>query len=125
MNGNSNIDNKKVKVAIAGVGNCASALLQGISFYGNTYRNDNDKKGNNQTVEGVVGQNIPEGLIAYTLGDIKPGDIEFVAGFDVVESKVGHDLADAIFASPNNTIKISNVPTSGIKVDKGKSKDIR
>jgi myo-inositol-1-phosphate synthase len=123
MNGNSNIDNKKVKVAIAGVGNCASALLQGISFYGNTYRNDNDKKGNNQTVEGVVGQNIPEGLIAYTLGDIKPGDIEFVAGFDVVESKVGHDLADAIFASPNNTIKISNVPTSGIKVDKGKVLD--
>jgi myo-inositol-1-phosphate synthase len=123
MNGNSNIDNKKVKVAIAGVGNCASALLQGISFYGNTYRNDNDKKGNNQTVEGVEGQNIPEGLIAYTLGNIKPGDIEFVAGFDVVESKVGHDLADAIFASPNNTIKISNVPTSGIKVDKGKVLD--
>jgi myo-inositol-1-phosphate synthase len=123
MNGNSNIDNKKVKVAIAGVGNCASALLQGISFYGNTYRNDNDKKGNNQTVEGVEGQNIPEGLIAYTLGDIKPGDIEFVAAFDVVESKVGHDLADAIFASPNNTIKISNVPTSGIKVDKGKVLD--
>ena len=123
MSGNSNIDNKKVKVAIAGVGNCASALLQGISFYGNTYRNDNDKKGNNQTVEGVEGQNIPEGLIAYTLGDIKPGDIEFVAAFDVVESKVGHDLADAIFASPNNTIKISNVPTSGIKVDKGKVLD--
>jgi myo-inositol-1-phosphate synthase len=123
MNGNSNIDNKKVKVAIAGVGNCASALLQGISFYGNTYRNDNEKKGNNQTVEGVEGQKIPEGLIAYTLGDIKPGDIEFVAAFDVVESKVGHDLADAIFASPNNTIKISNVPTSGIKVDKGKVLD--
>jgi myo-inositol-1-phosphate synthase len=123
MNANSNIDNKKVKVAIAGVGNCASALLQGISFYGNTYRNDNDKKGNNQTVEGVEGQNIPEGLIAYTLGDIKPADIEFVAAFDVVESKVGHDLADAIFASPNNTIKISNVPTSGIKVDKGKVLD--
>jgi len=123
MNGNSNTDNKKVKVAIAGVGNCASALLQGISFYGNTYRTDNDKKGNNQTIEGVEGQNIPEGLIAYTLGDIKPGDIEFVAAFDVVESKVGHDLADAIFASPNNTIKISNVPTSGIKVDKGKVLD--
>jgi len=123
MNGNSNTDNKKVKVAIAGVGNCASALLQGISFYGNTYRTDNDKKGNNQTIEGVEGQNIPEGLIAYTLGDIKPGDIEFVAAFDVVESKVGHDLADAIFASPNNTIKISNVPTTGIKVDKGKVLD--
>jgi len=123
MSANSNKDNKKVKVAIAGVGNCASALLQGISFYGNTYNNDNDKKGNNQTGEGVDGQNIPEGLIAYTLGDIKPGDIEFVAAFDVVESKVGHDLADAIFASPNNTIKISSVPTTGIKVDKGKVLD--
>jgi myo-inositol-1-phosphate synthase len=123
MSGNSNKDNKKVKVAIAGVGNCASALLQGILFYGNTYNNDNDKKGNNQTREGVDGQNIPEGLIAYTLGDIKPGDIEFVAAFDVVESKVGHDLADAIFASPNNTIKISSVPTTGIKVDKGKVLD--
>jgi myo-inositol-1-phosphate synthase len=123
MSGNSNKDNKQVKVAIAGVGNCASALLQGILFYGNTYNNDNDKKGNNQTREGVDGQNIPEGLIAYTLGDIKPGDIEFVAAFDVVESKVGHDLADAIFASPNNTIKISSVPTTGIKVDKGKVLD--
>lgn len=123
MSGKSNIDNKKVKVAIAGVGNCASALLQGISFYGNAYRNDNDKKGDDQTIEGVEGQNIPEGLIAYTLGDIKPDDIEFVAAFDVVESKVGHDLADAIFASPNNTIKISNVPTTGIKVDKGKVLD--
>jgi len=123
MSANSNKDNKKVKVAIAGVGNCASALLQGISFYGNTNKNDNDKKGNTQTGEGVDGQNIPEGLIAYTLGDIKPGDIEFVAAFDVVESKVGHDLADAIFSSPNNTIKISNVPTTGIKVDKGKVLD--
>ena len=70
---------KKVKVAIAGVGNCASALLQGISFYSNSY--SNEKKGNNQ--------DIPEGLIAYTLGNIRPSDIEFVAAFDVVESKVG------------------------------------
>src|ERR671911_3011466 len=114
MSGNTNKDNKKVKVAIAGVGNCASALLQGISFYGNNYTKGNES-------ENVL--DIPEGLIAYTLGDIKPKDIEFVAAFDVVESKVGHDLADAIFASPNNTIKISNVPTSGIKVDKGKVLD--
>src|SRR5437867_6324175 len=115
MKGNSNKTHKKVKVAIAGVGNCASALLQGISFYGNSYSNDNEMKGNNQ--------DIPEGLIAYTLGNIRPSDIEFVAAFDVVESKVGHDLADAIFASPNNTIKISNVPSTGIKVQKGKVLD--
>ena len=113
MKGNSNKMHKKVKVAIAGVGNCASALLQGISFYGNSYSIDNEKKGNNQ--------DIPEGLIAYTLGNIRPSDIEFVAAFDVVESKVGQDLADAIFASPNNTIKISNVPSTGIKVQKGRS----
>lgn len=113
-NSNSNSGNKKVKVAIAGVGNCASALLQGISFYGNSY-----PKGN----EGENVQEIPEGLIAYTLGDIKPGDIEFVAAFDVVESKVGHDLADAIFASPNNTIKIADVPSTGVKVQKAKVLD--
>jgi myo-inositol-1-phosphate synthase len=116
MSSNSNKIHKKVKVAIAGVGNCASALLQGISFYGNSYySNDNENEGNNQ--------DIPEGLIAYALGDIKPNDIEFVAAFDVVESKVGHDLADAIFASPNNTIKISDVPSTGIKVQKGKVLD--
>ena len=113
-NSNSNTGNKKVKVAIAGVGNCASALLQGISFYGNSY-----PKGN----EGENVQEIPEGLIAYTLGDIKPGDIEFVAAFDVVESKVGHDLGDAIFASPNNTIKIADVPSTGVKVQKAKVLD--
>ena len=113
-NSNSNTGNKKVKVAIAGVGNCASALLQGISFYGNSY-----PKGN----EGENVQEIPEGLVAYTLGDIKPGDIEFVAAFDVVESKVGHDLGDAIFASPNNTIKIADVPSTGVKVQKAKVLD--
>ena len=114
MSGNTNKDHKKVKVAIAGVGNCASALLQGISFYGNSYTKGNER-------ENVL--DIPEGLIAYTLGNIRPGDIEFVAAFDVVESKVGHDLADAIFASPNNTIKIADVPSTGIKVQKGKVLD--
>lgn len=114
MTDNSNSVNKKVKVAIAGVGNCASALLQGISFYGNSYLKDNEH-------ENI--QDIPEGLIAYALGDIKPNDIEFVAAFDVVESKVGQDLADAIFASPNNTIKIADVPSTGVKVHKAKVLD--
>ena len=115
--------NKKVKVAIAGVGNCASALLQGISFYGNTSVNENIEKGNSSTTGNAQVPYIPEGLIAHTLGGIKPGDIEFVAAFDVVELKVGQDLADAIFASPNNTIKISDVPTTGIKVEKGQVLD--
>ena len=115
MSGNSNKVNKKVKVAIAGVGNCASALLQGISFYGNSYINENKE------ISDV--NDTPEGLIAYSLGGIRPGDIEFVAAFDVVESKVGSDLADAIFANPNNTIKISDVPSTGTKVQKGKVLD--
>ena len=115
MSGNSNKVNKKVKVAIAGVGNCASALLQGISFYGNSYINENKE------ISDV--NDTPEGLIAYSLGGIRPGDIEFVAAFDVVESKVGRDLADAIFANPNNTIKISDVPSTGIKVQKAKVLD--
>ena len=115
MSGNSNKANKKVKVAIAGVGNCASALLQGISFYGNSYINENKE------ISDV--NDTPEGLIAYSLGGIRPGDIEFVAAFDVVESKVGRDLADAIFANPNNTIKISDVPSTGTKVQKGKVLD--
>jgi myo-inositol-1-phosphate synthase len=115
MSGNSNKVNKKVKVAIAGVGNCASALLQGISFYGNSYINENKE------ISDV--NDTPEGLIAYSLGGIRPGDIEFVAAFDVVESKVGCDLADAIFANPNNTIKISDVPSTGTKVQKGKVLD--
>lgn len=115
MNGNSNKVNKKVKVAIAGVGNCASALIQGISFYGNSYINENKE------ISDV--NDTPEGLIAYSLGGIRPGDIEFVAAFDVIESKVGRDLSDAIFANPNNTIKISDVPSTGIKVQKGKVLD--
>jgi myo-inositol-1-phosphate synthase len=115
MSGNSKKGNKKVKVAIAGVGNCASALLQGISFYGNSYINEN------KYISDV--KDTPEGLIAYSLGGIIPSDIEFVAAFDVVESKVGRDLADAIFANPNNTIKISDVPSTGIKVQKGKVLD--
>ena len=115
MSGNSNKGNKKVKVAIAGVGNCASALLQGISFYGNSYINEN------KDIRDV--KDTPEGLMAYSLVGIIPSDIEFVAAFDVVESKVGRDLADAIFANPNNTIKISDVPSTGIKVQKGKVLD--
>ena len=115
MSGDSYKVNKKVKVAIAGVGNCASALLQGISFYGNSYINENKE------ISDV--HDIPEGLIAYSLGGIRPGDIEFVAAFDVVESKVGRDLAEAIYANPNNTIKISDVPSTGIKVQKGKVLD--
>lgn len=138
---------KKVRVAIAGVGNCASALVQGTSYYhryhssddhkkGNENENENDNNNNNNnsssTRSNISSSNdsttdgsylAPPGLIAYNLGGIEPSDIEFVAAFDVVESKVGRDLADAIFASPNNTIKISDVNKTGITVEKGEVLD--
>ncbi|MGB8188699.1 MAG: hypothetical protein WCE91_03800, partial [Nitrososphaeraceae archaeon] len=131
---------KKVRVAIAGVGNCASALVQGTSYYHRYHSSDDRKKGNendNDNNNASTRSNIsssndsttdgshlaPPGLIAYNLGGIEPSDIEFVAAFDVVESKVGRDLADAIFASPNNTIKISDVNKTGITVEKGEVLD--
>lgn len=133
---------KKVRVAIAGVGNCASALVQGTSYYHRYHSSDDHKKGNEtrnvdyknddnnnsssstrSNSNGSGGHLVPPGLIAYNLGGIEPSDIEFVAAFDVVESKVGLDLADAIFASPNNTIKICDVNKTGIKVEKGEVLD--
>jgi myo-inositol-1-phosphate synthase len=79
---------KKIRVAIAGIGNCASALIQGCYYYSNNNNNNNSV-----------------GLTAYNLGGFEPRDIEFVAAFDVVESKVGKDLSEAIFAKPNNTVR--------------------
>ena len=141
---------KKVRVAIAGVGNCASALVQGTSYYhryhssdhkkGNEIENDDDTNNNsnistrsNSSSNSSSSSNndsnsggshlASPGLIAYNLGGIEPSDIEFVAAFDVVESKVGQDLADAIFASPNNTIKICDVNKTGITVEKGEVLD--
>lgn len=97
----------KVKIAIAGVGNCASALIQGIHYY---------KKNNVNTNEIV-------GLAQYDLAGITPGDIEVVAAFDVNEKKVGKDLSEAIFAEPNNTVKITDVPNLGIRVQKAPTMD--
>ncbi|MCS7115996.1 MAG: inositol-3-phosphate synthase [Nitrososphaerota archaeon] len=94
----------KVRVAIAGVGNCASALLQGVYLY-------KDRK--------VDEVNEVIGLTQYSLGGISPDDIEFVAAFDIDERKVGKDLSQAIFEEPNNTIKVCDVPNLGVKVMKG------
>jgi myo-inositol-1-phosphate synthase len=90
----------KVRVAVAGVGNCASALVQGVEFY---------SKHPDESL----------GLIARELGGHGPADVEFVAAFDVSEGKVGRDLAEAIWAPPNNTLKLAEVPRSGIKVSRG------
>ncbi|QQG49233.1 MAG: inositol-3-phosphate synthase [archaeon] len=89
----------KIKVAIAGVGNCASALIQGINYY--------TEKGPD------------EGLTYWKVGRYTPEDLEFVAAFDVSAKKVGKDLSQAIFSAPNNTEKISEVAKMGVTVKKG------
>ncbi|MEM0118064.1 MAG: inositol-3-phosphate synthase [Conexivisphaerales archaeon] len=91
----------KVKVAIAGVGNCASALIQGTRYYSRKKEDD------------------ATGLISYSLAGIKPSDIEFVAAFDVDEKKVGKDLSEAIFSGLNNTPKFCDVETMGVEVKRG------
>jgi myo-inositol-1-phosphate synthase len=93
----------KVRIAIAGVGNCASALIQGINYY--------SRKG--EPAEEVVG------LTKYDLGGMTPSDIDIVAAFDVSKFKVGKDLSEAIWAKPNNTVKISDVERTGVTVQKG------
>jgi myo-inositol-1-phosphate synthase len=99
-------NNDKVRVAIIGVGNCASALVQGVEFY----KNASDDE-------------FVPGLMHTTLGDYHIRDIEFSAAFDVVDTKVGLDLSEAIFAFPNNTIKFAKVPQMGIPVSRGMTHD--
>jgi myo-inositol-1-phosphate synthase len=97
---------EKVRVAIIGVGNCASSLVQGVQFYKNAAE---DEK-------------IP-GLMHANLGGYHVRDIEFTAAFDVVEPKVGKDLSEAIFAYPNNTYKFADVPHLGVQVARGMTHD--
>lgn len=96
----------KVKVAIVGVGNCAASLVQGVEYYKNA-----DPNGR-----------VP-GLMHVQFGPYHVSDVEFVAAFDVDAKKVGLDLADAIGASENNTIKICDVPSTGVKVQRGHTFD--
>jgi len=95
-----------VRVAIVGVGNCAASLVQGVHYY-----RDADPA-----------QQVP-GLMHVRLGDYHVRDVEFVAAFDVDAKKVGLDLADAIGASENNTIKICDVPATGVTVQRGHTLD--
>ncbi|HNZ13157.1 MAG TPA: inositol-3-phosphate synthase [Anaerolineaceae bacterium] len=97
---------KKVRVAIIGVGNCASSLVQGVHFYGNAA--DTDR--------------VP-GLMHVNLGGYHIRDIEFSAAFDVVDTKVGKDLSEAIFSYPNNTYKFCDVPRLGVRVERGMTHD--
>ncbi|MER7609319.1 inositol-3-phosphate synthase [Nocardioides sp. NPDC023903] len=95
-----------VRVAIAGVGNCASSLVQGVEYY-----RDADPAAS-----------VP-GLMHVTFGDYHVSDVEFVAAFDVDDKKVGKDLSEAINASENNTIKIADVPFKGVEVQRGPTLD--
>jgi myo-inositol-1-phosphate synthase len=89
----------KIKVAIAGVGNCASALVQGVYYYRNADENT-----------------FVPGLLHVKFGAYHVSDIEFVAAFDVDERKIGKDLSEAIFTPPNNTRHFSDVPKLGVEV---------
>ena len=95
-----------VRVAIVGVGNCASSLVQGVEYYRDADPNER----------------VP-GLMHVTFGEYHVSDVEFVAAFDVDAKKVGRDLAEAIVASENNTIKIADVPPTGITVQRGPTLD--
>ncbi|HZP27538.1 MAG TPA: inositol-3-phosphate synthase [Acidimicrobiia bacterium] len=97
---------RRVRVAIAGVGNCASSLVQGVEYYRNASPDET----------------VP-GLMHVVLGGYHVGDVEFVAAFDVDADKVGLDLGKAIGAGPNNTIKFANVGDLGVTVQRGPTFD--
>ena len=97
---------QKVRVAIVGVGNCASSLVQGVEYY----------------KDAAVDSTVP-GLMHVKFGDYHVSDVEFVAAFDVDGKKVGMDLADAILASENNTMKLCDVPPTGVNVQRGPTLD--
>jgi len=98
--------NGKVRVAIVGVGNCASSFVQGVHYYRDASTKD-----------------FVPGLMHVDLGGYHVRDIEFVAAFDIDKKKVGLDLSEAIFAGPNNTVKFSDVPKLGVKVERGMTHD--
>ncbi len=95
-----------VNVAIIGVGNCASSLVQGVHYYRDAKEDE-----------------FVPGLMHVNLGGYHVADINFVAAFDIDKNKVGKDLADAIYTPPNNTFKFCDVPQTGIRVERGMTHD--
>jgi myo-inositol-1-phosphate synthase len=95
-----------INVAIVGVGNCASSLVQGVHYYKDAKEDE-----------------FVPGLMHVNLGGYHISDINFVAAFDIDKNKVGKDLAQAIFTKPNNTIKFCDVPKTGIRVERGMTHD--
>ena len=96
----------KINIAIIGVGNCASSLVQGITYYQKAKETE-----------------FVPGLMHVSLGGYHISDINFVAAFDIDKNKVGQDLAKAIFSPPNNTFRFCDVPPSGVKVARGMTHD--
>src|SRR6267378_6572540 len=94
--------NGKVRVAIVGVGNCASSLVQGVHYYRDASPKDS----------------VP-GLMHVDLGAYHVRDIEFVAAFDIDKNKVGLDLSEAIYTKPNNTYVFQQVKPTGVTVERG------
>jgi len=101
-NGNSRRGDRKIRVAIVGVGNCASSLVQGRYYY-----------------ENAADDEFVPGLMHVNLGGYHIRDIEFVAAFDVDKNKVGKDLSEAIYTKPNNTYVFQQVPNLGVEVQRG------
>lgn len=106
MSKTTQTNTKKVRVAIIGVGNCASSLVQGVQFYQN-----------------AANDAFVPGLMHVQLGDYHIRDIEFSAAIDIDSNKVGKDLSEAIFAAPNNTYKFSPVPNLNVPVARGMTND--
>jgi myo-inositol-1-phosphate synthase len=100
------MSHKKVRVAIIGVGNCASSLVQGVQYY-----------------KDAKAEDFIPGLMHVDLGGYHISDIEFTAGFDINVTKVGKDLSEAIFEKPNNTYKFSDVPFLNVPVYRGMTHD--
>jgi len=96
----------RIRAAIIGVGNCASSLVQGVHYYRNA----------------KPGDRVP-GIMHVDLGGYHIRDVDFVAAFDVDRNKVGKDLAEAIYAPPNNTYRFADVPRTGVKVSRGMTHD--
>jgi myo-inositol-1-phosphate synthase len=96
----------RIRIGVAGIGNCASSLLQGMTYYGGRESNE-----------------LPPGLIHAEIGGYRPDDIEVSCAFDVNADKVGRDVAEAIYADPNNTIRFADVPPAGVTVQRGPTLD--
>jgi myo-inositol-1-phosphate synthase len=105
QNGKARRDDR-VRVALIGVGNCANSLLQGVEYY-----------------KDAPDDEFVPGLMHVNLGGYHVRDIEFTAAFDVTTDKVGKDMAEAIWAHPNDTIKFADVPQTGVKVSRGMTHD--